>query len=385
MFDLSPSYSILSIDGGGIRGIIPCTVLIHIEKQTGMPIADLFDMMAGTSTGGLLACGLSLKGEDGRPKKTAESLLDLYCGPNGAKIFSQPRMGPLNAIRALFRAKFPPKGIEGVLKEEFGDAKLSDSLTDLLITSYNMVQKTPFYFKSSDARIDPENEDFLIRDIARSTSAAPTYFPPHQVAYGGTYLGQKIESLCLADGGVFANNPSLLAFIEARNKWRESDDFKAMVKKIEEFIAEEAATADEEKKGMLASAQKGNFEAPFFLLSIGTGQSRKPYPFDTSKKWGAMKWILPIIDILMQGVSESVHYQMENLLPPFDDFQETPRYIRLNVELDKKDTAMDDVSDKATSRLRDHYGGMIIEQNKETLETVCNLLVQISKARRKRS
>lgn len=390
----APAYSILSIDGGGIRGIIPCKVLMYIEEkfaQHGIALADLFDLMAGTSTGGILACGLNIKNEDGRPRYKAADLIDLYSGKEGSRIFSQAGIGPLKPIRSwFFRSKFPSLNIEEILQEKFGDAKLSDAITDLLITSYNIQQKTPFYFKSSEAKTKPEIEDFPMWKVARATSAAPTYFPPFNTEYPGKFhrrdrsgrsVTEDLETVPLIDGGVFANNPSLLAYVEARNKWKASPQYQAMLEMFKENMELALASG----RGMTAEVKSDNYEAPFLLLSIGTGQSRRPYPYDKARKWGMLQWAKPSIDILMQGVSESVHYQMKYLLPPFGDPEQTPRYVRINIELDPKHSAMDDASKENTERLQNEYGKRIIENNQESLDRVCNLLAEIYWKRQERA
>jgi len=378
----------LSIDGGGIRGIIPCKVLMYIEERFGgeVGIAELFDLIAGTSTGGILAAGLTLKEKDkegnytGKLKYKAEDLLPLYSGEEAKQIFAKSKLFLLKYPRQwFFRSKFPGANIESILQEKFGeDAKLSEAYTKLLITSYNIEQRTPFYFKSTDVEKYGEAEDFPIWEIARSTSAAPTYFPPYRTKkYGGFFrhedvdgneVREQLDRVTLVDGGMFANNPSLLAYIEAREEiWKRSPQYKMW----SELMKDAAG------RGMLAEAGSQDFEVPFFLLSIGTGQSRKEYKYDKARKWGQAQWALPSIDILMQGVSESVHYQMSYLLPPFNNPEKTPRYIRINIELDKEHASMDDASDENTTRLRDFYGDKIIENNRDKLDEACNILKQI--------
>ena len=390
MSRITPAYTILSIDGGGIRGIIPCKVLEYIEKrlydqekQQGPRIAELFDLIAGTSTGGILACGASVKGENNRPKYQASDLLAIYKGDTGKKIFSRPTIGRItHFFRSLARSKFPADNIEGILQDFFGDTYLSETLTDLLITSYNTETNKPFYFKSSDCRKDPEVEDFPLWEIARSTSAAPTYFPPKKVAYKGKFPYmtkeyklklQQLERLSLIDGGVFANNPSMLAYIEARSNWREQRNAQS---------AAEASASRTKSRGMVANVEGDDHEVPFFVLSLGTGYTGKTHLYEDVEDWGMVEWVLPLIDILMEGVSESVHYQMSQLLPPYNDAAATPRYIRLNIQLDPEHAEMDDPSDENTARLSD-YGDRIVHSkaNKKALNQVCDLLMARYQAR----
>lgn len=383
MTQITPQYTILSLDGGGIRGIIPARVLTYIEDRLKDPetgegprIAELFDLMAGTSTGGMLACGLNVKGEDGRPKHHASEMIELYRGATANRIFEKPALSFLSGLFSLARSKFPAANIEAVCREFFGNARLSETYTDMLVTSYNTEAKKPFYFKSSDCRKDPENEDFYLWEIARSTSAAPTFFPPRKVGYQGVipFLTKNFElkrersdHLSLVDGGVFANNPSMLAYIEARTILRE---------KGLKITGESQAPVSEEKestRGMDANVMATDDEVPFLMVSIGTGDPTDPYLYDDVKGWGMVEWVVPLIDILMQGVSETVDYQMRHLLPPYAD--STPRYIRLNIPLDPDHSAMDDPSEENTSRLFDYAERIVTnEANKEKLDIICDLL-----------
>ena len=368
------SHAILSLDGGGIRGIIPCTFLMEIEKRAGRPIAELFDLIAGTSTGGMLASGLATPGPDGKPLKTAAELLEVYMGPKGAKIFHKTQPSVFHMVKQLWTAQFPATNIEPVLEEEFGDVKLSEALTNLLITSYCTESKAPFYFRSSQAKMYDE-EDFLLREIARSTSAAPTYFPPTRVRYGGQSRGRKIEALSLIDGGVFANNPSVLAFTEAQKLYKHTEAYRARYIRELEFIQENST------RGMDADMEPDNFAPPFLMLSVGTGETRNPYPYEDAKHWG-VKWLKPILNILMQGVSESVDYQMQFLLPDYldENGNRVPRYHRFNVELPDELADMSDASD-ANRRALQQLGRELTEEHSEAIDAICQALVSMQEAR----
>lgn len=182
---------VLSISGGGIRGVVPATILAHIEDYTGQPACKTFDLIAGTSTGGIIAIGLGL----GIP---AGALADLYSKRCG-EIFSKPfwrRLLPLS------RAKYGAEGLRKALQDTFGSAKFGDARTKLLIPSYDQKAVTPAHLKS----YDPKDQTIFAVDVGLATSAAPTYFP----ASGMNYF---------VDGGLVANNPSMNAYAEARNLW----------------------------------------------------------------------------------------------------------------------------------------------------------------------
>ena len=198
---------ILSLDGGGIKGVMSASFLATVEEFTGKRIVDHFDLIAGTSTGGIIALGLGL----GTP---AKEILNWYV-TKGSVIFGQePTAGRyfhtrfrrmVSQFSALFRPKHDPAPLRRVLTEVLGHRRLGDSQTRLLIPAYHAERRNVYIFKTSHhkrLRIDHQCDAV---DVAMATAAAPTYFPQHQMKDG----------LLLVDGGVWANNPVGLAVTEA--------------------------------------------------------------------------------------------------------------------------------------------------------------------------
>jgi patatin-like phospholipase/acyl hydrolase len=179
---MNQPVKILAIDGGGIRGIIPAMLLAHIESLTGRPIAHLFDLVAGTSTGGILALGLTIPKTAGAPLYTAQQFVEMY-EREGPRIFFCSLWRRIVACGNLREEKYSAAGIEAVLAEYFGDARLRGAVTDVLVTSYEIEQNFPFFFKSSNAR-ERLDYDFPACLGARATSAAPTYFEPMKLPAG---------------------------------------------------------------------------------------------------------------------------------------------------------------------------------------------------------
>lgn len=346
---------ILTLDGGGIRGIIPCAVLAEIERRLDRPIADLFDLVAGTSTGGIIACGLSIPHAEqpGRPKFRATDLSELY-EKNGAQIFKK-QGGVFSGMNALFEEAFTHEGLEGLLKEYFGDTELRETLTDLLVTSYDIERRKPFYFLSRLAKTNPAEENFRLRDVARSTSAAPTYFEPNPLPW------TQESILALVDGGVFANNPSMLAYAEAVELLRQHKQVSVTGPPVE--------VASDEFEAFVAPVSSEKSDV--FMLSIGTGRVVKPYLYKDAKSWGMTSWLRPIIDILMQGVSESVDYQMNYVLPPAPDGSR--QYVRINPVIPEENSEMSDVSEKNIQGLK-AVAQKAIEENNDLIEEVCRVL-----------
>lgn len=351
-------FKILSLDGGGIKGIIPCTVLKYIEEKVNQPISSLFDVIAGTSTGGIISVGLTKGNKYGGNAFSASDMLNLYV-ENGKYIFSK-RPSDLKAwigsfLDGLFDKAYDVKKFENILAEKFSDSKLKDSLTDVLVTTYVPEKEKPFYFSSRLAKTD-ENENFLLNVIARSTSAAPTYFKPSKVTVGNDKLG-------FVDGGVFANNPSILAYCEAKEIWKTKDI------KIEVRIPD---NLDKGTKAFEAVVTPDDLDVPFYMLSIGCGHCPTSINFSEADDWRIKDWIKPLLsNVFMQSVAESTHYTMQYLLPPFSDG--TRRYQRLDLAIPEKNCEMDDTSDKNISELCD-IAETYVKENKAELDDICQLL-----------
>ena len=294
-------FKVLSIDGGGIRGIIPAMVLAEIEERTKKPIAQTFDLIAGTSTGGILALGLAMPGDGGR-RYTAGELIELYEN-EGASIFS----GRAGTIRNLFEERYPSAGVEEVLDRYFGDVRLKDALSTVFVTSYEIQLRVPFFFRSERAKVDADY-DFPMREVARATSAAPTYFEPAKAEARG-----PVEYYALVDGGVFANNPAMCAYVEARR------------------ILKERGSESEEEPAVM-------------VVSLGTGQLTDRLRYEEVTGWGLVNWARPLIDVVFDGVSDTVDFQLKQLLPRGEDGLR--RYYRFQTELVEVSDAMDDVTPK---------------------------------------
>src|SRR5215510_14343559 len=200
-------FRILCIDGGGIRGIIPAIVLAEIERRTGRRIHQLFDFIAGTSTGGILALALVKPVKKGlrRPQYRAKDVIELY-ETQGRRIFSRSLLHQLVSLDGLANKKYQAGPIETVFEEFFGEVMLSQALSDVMVTSFDIQKRDAFFFRSYRAEKKKEF-DFLMRNVARATSAAPTYFEPELIK-------NDKKAYALVDGGVFANNPSMCAMVD---------------------------------------------------------------------------------------------------------------------------------------------------------------------------
>lgn len=284
-------FRILSIDGGGMRGIAPARWLHSLCAQIGhKPLHASFDLVAGTSTGAIIALAIGC----GIP---AETILRLY-RDRGLEIFPPRPASFLGRYFRFFRhdlwdPKYSADGINKVLQEVFGAKRLGQLKTRVLVMSYDTFTRQPYPIKSWD----PDFKDLPVWEAARASSAAPTFFPAHVLNIGSVLHP-------LVDGGVVANNPAACAMAEA---YRLKDPGQ-----------------------------------PVFLASLGTGRAAKPIPAHAVLSMGAIEWAPVILDVLMDA-SEAVHYQMRQALEPIN-FSITPEsnlYVRMQHILAPQYEAMD--------------------------------------------
>jgi patatin-like phospholipase/acyl hydrolase len=289
--------NVLSVDGGGIRGLIPAMVLADLEERTGKHTADLFDLIAGTSTGGIIALALTVPGPDGRPRWTANDLVDLYL-TEGPRIFHHSIGRMLESGLGLLDERYDARPLEEALETYLGEAMISQSVTDVMVTSYDLEHRKPFFFKTDRAKDVPEH-DWAMKEAARATSAAPTYFEPERLSGDGA-----VFALC--DGGVFANNPAMSAYAEARRRHP-----RAQVR----------------------------------LVSLGTGQLTRQIHWEDAKDWGLIEWARPLLDVVFDGISDATEYQLAQLVPEAD-------YTRFQTELIGASDSLDNASESNLTHLQ---------------------------------
>lgn len=327
------SFRILCIDGGGIRGIIPAVILAEIERQTGRRIYELFDLIAGTSTGGILALALVKPDQERRPEYTAEDVIGLY-ETQGRRIFSRSLLHRVVSLDGLANKKYQSGPVEKVFEKFFGDVLLSEALTPVMITSFDVQSRDAFFFRSYRAEKPTRKKfeyDYLMRNVARATSAAPTYFEPELIEKGD-------KSYALVDGGVFANNPSMCALVDA----------------MREF-----------KKGL----------EQVFMVSLGTGSERKrPLEFQRVKNWGVVNWAQPLLTIVFNGITDTVNYQTDLILNAANSPQQ---FYRFQIDdLPKSLYRLDNVGAKNISSLKESAEKFLkTDGGKKNLDAICEALV----------
>lgn len=190
-------FKILTIDGGGIKGLYSSTIIEHLEQRFGA-VGDYFDMICGTSTGGLIALCLALK-------IPAIEISKIYV-EQGETIF--PKRSKIGGIirQTIGHGKFSEKPLKAVLESIFQDKKVADLNNLVCIPSYSLTDGRPWVFKRDHGKLDRDNNTSLV-NVALATSAAPTYFPLCEIP--------DYDDKQFIDGGVWANNPTLVGIIEA--------------------------------------------------------------------------------------------------------------------------------------------------------------------------
>lgn len=339
---------ILSIDGGGIRGIIPAMFLVALEEKlqeatnnSSVCLADYFDFFAGTSTGGILA-SLLLCPDDDTPTKhkyTARDALNVYL-EHGTEIFSTTPFRRFLSRFGLVSELYHEQNLNKVLLAYFGDHKLCELLKPCIITAYNIELRKNHLFRQQKAISHGAQRDFLLRDVCRATSAAPTYFAVAEIF---SVAGTRYP---LIDGGVFAHNPSLSALLEvikSFNSYRISD---------------------------------------ISILSLGTGISKVSYNYEDFKKKWAISIGPALVDIMGSSSAESTDYYLKQL---FRSVNKSNNYIRVEPEnLSSADPAMDAATPRNIQKII-AIADRMISENENLINDIVTDLLQDKKNSRERS
>jgi patatin-like phospholipase/acyl hydrolase len=320
---------ILSIDGGGMRGLIPALLIRRLdqliaqrlaeEKRPRQPLASFFDIIAGTSTGAIIAAGLAGRKED-RPLASPDELIKFYL-EDAAQVFRGHRWG-------LMGPKFEQKRLERRFAEICCNASLSDAAANLIIPAF--VGNGAFLFRGGPNWPLGSQPDYHLRDVLLAATAAPYLFPPARI----TAIGEQ-QTHDFIDGGLFANNPSLHAYLEARELF--------------------------------------GHQREILLLSLGTGNDFRPIEYHIARRWGILGWLnprlgLPLIQVLMQGQSNDADRNLQRLMP------DQRWYIRLDVHSRAALPSFDDASPAGVEALG-RVAEQFIAENSELLGGLARRLI----------
>jgi patatin-like phospholipase/acyl hydrolase len=245
---------ILSISGGGIRGVIPAMFLHELFKRTGKHPTEIFDMFIGTSTGAIISLLYNSP-----VKYSTEDVVDFYLGADAKKIFKGKAIAlPWDTV------KYPEKDIESVLQNKLKDYKLKDCIKPCVSVTCDMNSRNVLFLNSTEKQY----EDFKMWECARASSAAPMYFKP--------FLLNGIPTI---DGGLADNNPVACGLVEALENMFPDDEI--------------------------------------VIVMLGTGSSVTSISYETLCKWSVIDWALNLYPITSDGQSDTAIYITEKLMKKF--------------------------------------------------------------------
>nr|Q2MY39.1 RecName: Full=Patatin-12; Flags: Precursor [Solanum tuberosum]ABC55699.1 patatin protein 12 [Solanum tuberosum] len=348
---LEEMVTVLSIDGGGIKGIIPGTILEFLggqlqkmDNNADARLADYFDVIGGTSTGGLLTAMITTPNENNRPFAAANEIVPFYF-EHGPHIFN-------SSTGQFFGPKYDGKYLMQVLQEKLGETRVHQALTEVAISSFDIKTNKPVIFTKSNLAKSPEL-DAKMYDICYSTAAAPIYFPPH---YFITHTSNgDIYEFNLVDGGVATvGDPALLSLSVATRLAQEDPAFSS-IKSLD-------------YKQML-------------LLSLGTGTNSefdKTYTAQEAAKWGPLRWMLAIRQMTNAASSYMADYYISTV---FQARHSQNNYLRVQENaLTGTTTEMDDASE-ANMELLVQVGETLLKKpvSKDSPETYEEALKRFAK------
>ena len=291
---------LLTLDGGGILGIMQIELLKKLEEETGKSVSQMFHGIGGTSIGALMARALTEPLGQGNPKTSearySASMIYDVMRSKAADIFEPERF----SFWGTLKPKYNPTNLEIVVADFFGETPFSRTTIDTLITSYDLNRRAPHIFKSWEQR--PRISAY---DAVLSATAAETYFPPRNFLPAGAT--STSDCLTLADGGVFANNPTVVMSLDMHRRY--------------------------------PAVALNNYT----VLSLGTGNKVIPLYYDNMRNAGTLKWAPNIIDTFMGGQAAITEYMAEALFPNTGRSRQS--YYRFDPVLDLEHIAFDNASE----------------------------------------
>ncbi|XP_051140454.1 patatin-like protein 2 isoform X1 [Andrographis paniculata] len=317
--------TVLSVDGGGIRGVIPGVLLANLEAKLqaldgpNARIADYFDVIAGTSTGGLITVMVTAPGKDNRPLYAAKDIAGFYI-EHCPKIFPESSRNSIidRLTNFLGGPKYDGKYLKSLTQTLLKNLTLSQTLTDVVIPSFDIKNLQPVIFNTREGRTHALR-NALLSDVCLGTSAAPTYLPPHYFEIRNPE--GKSKTYNLVDGGVAANNPTLMAITHISN---------------------------EILKGNFELKDVHPMEGDLLVLSLGTGmpQREEKYSATEVERWGMLSWVYhkggtPIIEVYSDSSADMVDIHVSTL---FRSFRREQNYLRIQEDSLSGDAASLDMA-----------------------------------------
>jgi len=338
---------VLSIDGGGIRGIIPAAILAYLEEKiqkvtedNRIRLANYIDFVAGTSTGSIIGAMMLLPDKNKKfkyPQYSLDEIKQMYI-ELGERVFEKKIKHNIKTLWGIFGPRFPDSNIEQPLLKYMDHIKMKDLIKPCMFSGYDIDKRQVNFYTNSD-----ESEKYCncyIKDIVRGSTAIPSYFSP-------AYFKECTNINTIIDGGVFANNPSLAAFIEISKTLFREEDFKKRKFNTNDIL----------------------------IISLGTGDfKQKSYKYSNTKRWGKAQWLMPVIDVLLTSHAEVTNYEMEKI---FSSNNSNHNYKRINPPIILgSSNALDASKENLILLLKDVNN--YIEENKELLNTLAREICDIN-------
>ncbi|KAK1383323.1 Patatin [Heracleum sosnowskyi] len=330
------TVTVLSIDGGGIRGIIPGTILAFLESKLqeldgpNARIAKYFDVISGTSTGGIITAMLTAPDKDNQPLFAAKDINNFYF-ENGPKIFTQHSA---SAAGPMYDGKY----LRMIIKELLGNITMNQTLTDVVIPTFDIKLLQPIMFTTSDAKAK-SSKNALLADVCVATSAAPTGFPAHY--FETKDEDGKTHSFNLIDGGVAATNPTQVAITLIFNE-----------------------------------ILKGNFKlvdikpmdtTKILVVSLGAGKAKFEEKYNASmvSQWSPINWIFdksgtPLIDVYSAASTDMVDIQVTSL---FQALGAEKNYLRIQDDNLIGNTTSGDIATTTNMEALAKIGNKLLEKS----------------------
>jgi len=333
---------ILSIDGGGIRGIIPATILSYLENKiheitndNRIKISSLIDFISGTSTGSIIGSLMLIPDENNNFKYKMSEIIDFYLSL-GNNVFKHNFIHNIKTIFGLFGPSFPDSNIDTPLLKLFDHYKMNDLLKPCMFGSYDIEKRKIMFFTNKD--LNQKYINYNVKDIIRGSTSIPSYFTP-------AHFNNGTSISTLIDGGLFANNPSLASFIES------------------------SKTCFDDKK------PKQHNPKDILIISLGCGKiDKKSYSYNKIKNWGKAKWIIPLFEILLSSNSEITDYEIRQLFISYDSIH---NYKRINPPIvNASSSSMDSSKENLTNLIKD--ANQYIQDNKHMLDLLAREICDIN-------
>ena len=324
---------ILAIDGGGLRGVIPAMLLDEIERRTEKPIHDMFDLIAGTSTGGLLATYLA------SPQRAKAKATKGSCAPSLASFYEKNKDRIFRSCKARIPIvkhvflKYRSSGLKNVLRSSLSNDQLKCTKPDILVTAYDIRRGKPCHFSTMEAR-KSERCNYYLRDVALATSAAPGAFPPAMIR---PVAGSKCTEH-FVDGAVFAPDPSLRAYAEVLQETKP------------ECI---------------------------IVVSLGTGERRVTFNTVKAQCWGSLGWVANgVTSLLLDNAGDVVERNMKRVTCTTKSL-----YYRFDVCLGKdlNKVSEHDPANRYFKMYKKHAKSMMCDKM-DSINELCCILKRYSRA-----